>query len=75
MAITCHNLIKEFGDPPTRIIHGLNFVITDGEFVSISGRSGSGKSTEDEGKQSFQKKYIVVYVEYAGRADRRLHRN
>jgi len=45
MAIACHNLVKEFGDPPTRIIHGLNFVISDGEFVSISGRSGSGKST------------------------------
>ena len=45
MSITCHNLTKEFGNPPTRIIHGLNFVIADGEFVSISGRSGSGKST------------------------------
>ena len=45
MSITCHNLTKEFGSPPTRIIHGLNFVIADGEFVSISGRSGSGKST------------------------------
>lgn len=45
MAITCQNLTKEFGDPPTRIIHGLNFVIADGEFLSISGRSGSGKST------------------------------
>lgn len=45
MSITCQNLTKEFGTPPTRIIHGLNFVIADGEFVSISGRSGSGKST------------------------------
>lgn len=45
MAINCQNLIKEFGAPPTRIIHGLSFVITDGEFLSISGRSGSGKST------------------------------
>ena len=45
MAISIHNLVKEFGDPPTRIIHGLNFVIGDGEFLSISGRSGSGKST------------------------------
>jgi putative ABC transport system ATP-binding protein/lipoprotein-releasing system ATP-binding protein len=45
MAISCHNLVKEFGNPPTRVIHGLNFVITDGDFVSISGRSGSGKST------------------------------
>jgi putative ABC transport system ATP-binding protein/lipoprotein-releasing system ATP-binding protein len=38
-------LIKEFGEPPTRIIHGLTFTIPDGEFLSISGRSGSGKST------------------------------
>lgn len=45
MAINCQNLIKEFGDPPTRVIHGLSFVINDGEFLSISGRSGSGKST------------------------------
>jgi len=45
MAITCQNLTKEFGNPPSRIIHGLNFVIADGEFLSISGRSGSGKST------------------------------
>ncbi|MCG6976729.1 MAG: ABC transporter ATP-binding protein [Acidiferrobacterales bacterium] len=45
MAISIQNLVKEFGDPPTRIIHGLNFVIGDSEFVSISGRSGSGKST------------------------------
>ncbi|KPK52199.1 MAG: ATP-binding protein, partial [Thiotrichales bacterium SG8_50] len=45
MAIAIHNLVKEFGDPPVRIIHRLNFVIGDSEFVSISGRSGSGKST------------------------------
>jgi putative ABC transport system ATP-binding protein/lipoprotein-releasing system ATP-binding protein len=45
MAIVCENLIKEFGVPPTRVIHGLDFEIADGEFLSISGRSGSGKST------------------------------
>jgi lipoprotein-releasing system ATP-binding protein len=45
MAIAIHNLVKEFGDPPVRIIHRLNFVIGDSDFVSISGRSGSGKST------------------------------
>lgn len=45
MAIAIHNLVKEFGDPPIRIIHRLNFVIGDSDFVSISGRSGSGKST------------------------------
>lgn len=38
-------MIKEFGEPPTRVIHGLTFAISDGEFLSISGRSGSGKST------------------------------
>jgi putative ABC transport system ATP-binding protein/lipoprotein-releasing system ATP-binding protein len=39
------NIIKEFGSPPQRVLHGLNFKILDAEFVSISGRSGSGKST------------------------------
>ncbi len=43
--IICKNLIKEFGTPPQRILHGLNFEIKKGEFVSISGKSGSGKST------------------------------
>jgi ABC-type lipoprotein export system ATPase subunit len=38
-------IIKEFGDPPTRVLHGLDFEIGDGEFVAITGRSGSGKST------------------------------
>ena len=38
-------IIKEFGDPPQRVLHGLSFQIQSGEFVSISGRSGSGKST------------------------------
>lgn len=45
MSIVGKNIIKEFGEPPTRILHGLDFHIKDGEFVSISGRSGSGKST------------------------------
>ena len=45
MSITCHNLIKSFGEPPTEVIKGIDIVIEDGDFVSISGRSGSGKST------------------------------
>lgn len=45
MAIVGENIVKEFGSPPTRVLHGLNFRIDDGEFVSVSGRSGSGKST------------------------------
>lgn len=43
--IECDNLIKEFGRPAQRVLHGLTFNIPSGEFVSISGRSGSGKST------------------------------
>jgi putative ABC transport system ATP-binding protein/lipoprotein-releasing system ATP-binding protein len=43
--IIAKNLVKEFGEPPTRVIHGIDLAIHDGEFVSISGRSGSGKST------------------------------
>jgi len=45
MAIVCQNLIKEFGTPPTRVIHGISSRIEDGEFLAITGRSGSGKST------------------------------
>ena len=43
--IICKNVIKEFGNPPQRILNDLTFTIESGEFVAISGRSGSGKST------------------------------
>ena len=45
MTIIANNIIKEFGEPPTKVIQGIDLTINDGEFVSISGRSGSGKST------------------------------
>lgn len=45
MGIQGHQLIKEFGTPPTRILHRVEVNIEDGEFVSISGKSGSGKSS------------------------------
>jgi len=45
MSLVCTDLIKEFGKPATRIIHGINLSINDGDFIAISGRSGSGKST------------------------------
>lgn len=45
MSIVCSNIVKEFGDPPTRIIHSIDLEIGDGDFIAISGRSGSGKST------------------------------
>ena len=43
--IKAEDIIKEFGDPPQRILHNISMEIKKGEFVSISGRSGSGKST------------------------------
>ena len=45
MSIICTDLIKEFGKPAARIIHGIDLSINDGDFIAISGRSGSGKST------------------------------
>jgi len=39
------NLVKGFGSPPVRILHGLSLTLESGEYVSITGRSGSGKST------------------------------
>lgn len=43
--INVKNIVKDFGEPPQRILHDISFDIESGEFVSISGRSGSGKST------------------------------
>lgn len=45
MSIIGKKIIKEFGNPPVRVLHDIDFDIKSGEFVSISGRSGSGKST------------------------------
>lgn len=45
MTILGKNIVKEFGEPAIRVLHGLDFEIKSGEFVSMSGRSGSGKST------------------------------
>ena len=38
MGIQGHQLIKEFGTPPTRVLHSVEVNIEDGEFVSISGK-------------------------------------
>ena len=45
--ITVKNLTKTFKDGPkeTHVLRGIDFTVTDGEFVAIMGRSGAGKST------------------------------
>ncbi|MFZ2500730.1 MAG: ABC transporter ATP-binding protein [Minisyncoccia bacterium] len=45
--ITVTNLTKSFKDGPleTRVLKGIDFKVSDGEFVAIMGRSGAGKST------------------------------
>lgn len=45
--IETKNLIRSFknGDAETMVLKGINFKADNGEFVSIMGRSGAGKST------------------------------
>lgn len=45
--IETRNLIRSFknGDVETKVLKGIDFKATDGEFVAIMGRSGAGKST------------------------------
>lgn len=46
IVLESRDIKKEFGTVvKTEILHGINFSITEGEFVSIIGYSGSGKST------------------------------
>ena len=42
-SVSFRNIEKSFGK--TKIIHGISFEITDGEFVVLVGPSGCGKST------------------------------
>jgi lipoprotein-releasing system ATP-binding protein len=40
------NIVKDYGDVVvTRVLHGINFSLEEGEFAALIGPSGSGKST------------------------------
>lgn len=45
MPLEAIQVSKSFGEPPTKVLHELDFRIAEGEFVALTGRSGSGKST------------------------------
>ena len=46
VVILLRDVVKEYpGDPPTRVLHGVNLVVRQGELLAIVGPSGSGKST------------------------------
>lgn len=46
IVLEARNIKREFGTTvKTEILHGINFSLTEGEFVSLIGYSGSGKST------------------------------
>lgn len=46
VVVELREVVKEYpGDPPMRVLHGIDLAIHDGELVSVVGASGSGKST------------------------------
>lgn len=45
MSIEAKGISKAFGQPPVQILSDISLTIPDGQFVSLTGRSGAGKSS------------------------------
>lgn len=45
MGINAKKISKTIGNPPTRILSDIDLEIIDGDFIALTGRSGSGKSS------------------------------
>jgi putative ABC transport system ATP-binding protein/lipoprotein-releasing system ATP-binding protein len=45
MGIVASHVGKTLGQPPTQVLTDISLEIRDGEFVAVTGRSGSGKSS------------------------------
>lgn len=45
MGIKVMNISKRLGNPPNQILSDISFEISDGEYIAVTGRSGSGKSS------------------------------
>jgi putative ABC transport system ATP-binding protein len=77
VVIRLRDVVKEYpGDPPTRVLHGVDLVVRQGELLAIVGPSGSGKSTllnimGTLDRPTFGDVHIAGY-DVAGLADRQL---